>query len=151
LVADAPWSPARYFGKKEYFTIQAALCTPIVLIAGWPILSRAWRSIRTLRPNIFTLTGLGIGAGDGFSMVVVLFAWMELPLIPVMRKARFKPKADVAQSLEVIAPSVANNLEPFFDAAAVIVVITLLGQILELRARSRSGAAIRKLVRLTAK
>ena len=149
VLDDNPLS--KWLGKKEFLTLQAGLCTPIVLIAGWPILARAWRSIRTARPNVFTLTGLGIGAAYGFSVLVVLFAWMELPLIPVIPSAKFRPKAVVAQGLEVLVPSVNHNIDPFFDAASVIVVLTLLGQVLELRARARSGTAIRKLVRLTAK
>jgi Cu+-exporting ATPase len=142
---------ADFLDKRDYITLQAVVCSPIVLICGWPILARAWRSIRTMRPNIFTLTGLGIGAAYGFSLVVVVLVWMETPLTPVIPNAVFKPKATVEVGLNILAPSAAHNVEPIFDAASILVVLTLLGQVLELRARARTSAAIRKLIRLTPK
>jgi P-type Cu+ transporter len=140
---------ADFLDKRDYITLQAVVCSPIVLICGWPILSRAWRSIRTGRPNIFTLTGLGIGAAYGFSLVIVVLVWLEMPLIPVIPKPVFKPKPTVEVGLDILAPSARHNVEPLFDAASILVVLTLLGQVLELRARARTSAAIRRLIRLT--
>lgn len=103
--------------------IEFALCTPIVLWAGWPFFERAWQSIINRQLNMFTLIALGVGAAYGYSVVAMLF--------PEIFPASFRYKNEVAV---------------YFEPAAVITTLVLLGQVLELRARSRTGAAIKSLL-----
>ena len=107
--------------------IQFILCTPVVLWAGWPFFARAWRSIQTMNLNMFTLIALGVGAAYAYSTIAMLF--------PGMIPAEFKERGHVAV---------------YFEAAAMIVALVLLGQVLELRARRRTGDAIRALLNLCA-
>jgi Cu+-exporting ATPase len=108
--------------------IQFLLSTPAVLWAGWPFFKRGWRSIVTWQLNMFTLIAMGVGAAYLFSAVVM-----------------------------VMPGAFANSLAPdgkvgiYFEAAAVIVVLVLLGQVLELRTRSKTGSAIRALLNLAPK
>jgi Cu+-exporting ATPase len=102
--------------------------TPVVLWAGWPLLVRGWQSIVSRHPNMFTLIALGVGAAYAFSVAGTLAAG----LFP----AGFRTHGTV---------------ETYFDTAAVIVVLVLLGQVLELRARGRTNAALRQLLTLTPK
>ncbi|MCI0694594.1 heavy metal translocating P-type ATPase [candidate division KSB1 bacterium] len=105
--------------------IQFILSTPVVLWAGWPFFKRGWRSIKTMQLNMFTLIAIGVSAAYVFSAVAML-----LPnLFP--HSMRHNGGVDI-----------------YFEAAAVIVVLVLLGQVLELRARSRTGNAIRALLNL---
>jgi len=105
--------------------LQFLLSTPVVLWAGWPFFKRGWRSIQTRHLNMFTLIGIGVGAAYAFSAVAML-----LPnLFP--HSMRHNGGVDI-----------------YFEAAAVIVVLVLLGQVLELRARHRTGNAIRALLNL---
>jgi len=105
--------------------IQFALATPVVWWAGWPLLHRGWRSVVTLQLNMFTLIGIGVGAAFVLSTVAML-----LPgIFP-----------DTMQH--------AGRIAIYFESAAVIVVLVLLGQVLELRARSRTGSAIKALLNL---
>jgi Cu+-exporting ATPase len=108
--------------------VQFALATPVVLWCGWPFFERGARSLVTRHLNMFTLIALGTGAAYLFS-VVVLFAPDLLP--HAMRHDGMLPV--------------------YFEAAAVIVVLVLLGQVLELRARAGTGAAIRALLDLAPK
>jgi len=108
--------------------IAAALATPIVLWAGWPFFQRGWESIVNRSPNMFTLIALGVGAAYGYSAAATL--------APGLFPAGFRMHGVV---------------ESYFDTAAVIVVLVLLGQVLELRARSRTGAAIKALLGLAPK
>jgi P-type Cu+ transporter len=102
------------------------LCsTPVVLWAGWPFFERGWASIRSRQPNMFTLIALGIGAAWLFSVAATL--------APGMFPAGFR---------------VHGAVETYFDTAVVITVLVLLGQVLELRARGRTSAAIRQLLDL---
>lgn len=104
---------------------QFILSTPVVLWAGWPFFKRGWRSIETRHLNMFTLIAIGVGAAYFFSVAAML-----LPnLFP--HSMRHNGGVDI-----------------YFEAAAVIVVLVLLGQVLELRARSRTGNAIRSLLNL---
>ena len=104
---------------------QFALTTPVVCWAGWPFFVRGWRSIISRHLNMFTLIAIGVGAAFVFSAVAML-----LPgLFP-----------DTMQH--------AGKVAIYFEAAAVIVVLVLLGQVLELRARSRTGSAIKALLHL---
>ncbi len=106
--------------------IELALATPVVLWCGWPFFTRAWASVVSGNLNMFTLIGLGVGAAYGFSVVATL--------APGVFPASFRSGGTVAV---------------YFEPAAVIVTLVLLGQVLELRARSRTSAAIRNLLGLT--
>ncbi len=108
--------------------VELALATPVVLWAGWPFFVRCLRSIRTRSPNMWTLIGLGTGAAYVYSVIATV-----LP--------------------EVFPPSfrMGEHVAVYFEAAAVIISLTLLGQVLELRARSETGAAIKALLGLAPK
>jgi len=109
--------------------LQLALATPVVVWCGWPFIERAYASVIHRSPNMFTLIGLGVGAAYGYSVA-----------------------ATVAPSLfPEAARMVGGAVEPYFDSAAVIVVLVLLGQVLELRARAATGSAIRVLLGLAPK
>jgi Cu+-exporting ATPase len=116
-------------GERTAFWVELALGTPVVLWCGWPFLVRAWRSFRTLNLNMFSLIGMGVMAAWTFSVVAVL--------APGVFPAGFR---DMNGSVGV-----------YFEAAAVIVVLVLLGQLMELRAREGTGKAIRALLDLAAK
>ncbi len=103
---------------------QAALATPVVLWAGAPLFQRAWTSLRTWKLNMFSLVGIGIGAAYLWSLAVTL-----------------------APSLAGTA-SAGAHLPVYYEAAASITALTLLGQVLELRARRRTGDALRSLLGL---
>lgn len=104
---------------------QAILATPVVLWGGWPFFERAWASFKTWRLNMFSLIGLGTGAAFLFSAVALLF--------PGTLPDAFK--------MDGMAPL-------YFEPAAVIVTLVLMGQVLELRARSRTNSAIKALLEL---
>ena len=109
--------------------IELALAAPVVLWGGWPFFVRGWQSIVNRSPNMFTLIALGVGVALSYSFVAV-----------------FAPN--------VFPPSFrdhAGRIGTYFEAAAVIVTLVLLGQVLELRARSQTGAAIRALLGLSPK
>lgn len=105
--------------------IQFALATPVVCWAGWPFFVRGWRSVVTRNLNMFTLIAIGVGAAFVFSAVAML--------LPGIFPDTMQHEGSVAI---------------YFEAAAVIVVLVLLGQVLELRARSRTGSAIKALLNL---
>ena len=109
--------------------IEFLLATPIVLWAGWPFFQRGWASVKHRSPNMFTLIALGVGVAYIYSAVATL-----LPQIfpDTMRTHGGQP-------------------EVYFEAAAAIIVLVLLGQVLELKARSRTGSAIRALLDLSPK
>jgi len=109
--------------------IQFALSTPVVLWAGWPFWVRGWRSVASGRLNMFTLIAMGVGVAYGESLVG-LFAPRLLP----------SGARDAMGATPV-----------YFEAAAVITVLALLGQVLELRARERTSGAIRALLDLAPK
>ncbi len=109
--------------------VQLVLSTPVVLWCGWPFFKRAWLSIVNLSPNMFTLIAIGVGAAYLYSLVATI--------APGIFPEGFR--------------SAGGGVEPYFDSAAVIVVLVLLGQVLELRARSQTGAAIRSLLGLAPK
>jgi len=106
--------------------IQLALATPVVLWAGWPFFVRGWQSLVNRSLNMFTLIALGTGVAWVFSVVATL--------APGIFPAAFRG-AD-------------GSVAVYFEAAAVIVVLVLLGQVLELRAREQTGGAIRALLDL---
>ena len=105
--------------------IQFVLSTPVVLWGGWPFFIRGWQSIRNRSPNMFTLIAMGVGVAYFYSAVVML-----LPQL-------FPPSFQQHGKIGI-----------YFESAAVITVLVLLGQVLELRARSRTGNAIRALLDL---
>ena len=109
--------------------IQFALSTPVVLWAGWPFFVQAWRSIVTRRLNMFTLIAMGMGVAWAYS-VAATFA-------PGIFPAAFREAG--------------GAVAVYFEAAAVITVLVLLGQVLELRARESTGGAIRALLDLAPK
>ncbi|MEP6975666.1 MAG: copper-translocating P-type ATPase, partial [Spartobacteria bacterium] len=104
---------------------QFILSTPVVLWAGWPFFQRGWQSIVNRALNMFTLIAIGVGAAYLFSAVVMLF--------PQIFPASFQAH---------------GRIGVYFEAAAIIIVLVLLGQVLEGRARSRTGSAIRALLDL---
>jgi P-type Cu+ transporter len=128
MVADLlPGAPLGGFAHSDLrHWIEMVLATPIVLWCGRPLLARGWDSLRTRNLNMFTLIALGVGAAYGYSVVAV-FAPGIFPL-------EFRDAA--------------GRVPVYFEPAAVIVTLVLLGQVLELRARSRTGAAIRALLGL---
>jgi Cu+-exporting ATPase len=121
LVPDAP----PWLSGDASRWIQFVLSTPVVLWAGWSFLERGWRSIQSRHPNMFTLIAIGVGAAYLYSAVVMLF-----------------PSAFPATLVHH------GRLGIYFESAAMITVLVLLGQVLELRARHRTGSAIRSLLNL---
>jgi Cu+-exporting ATPase len=109
--------------------LQLALATPVVLWAGWPFFTRGWTSVRTMKLNMFTLIAMGTGVAWLFSVV----ATVAPGLFP-----------DSVRTMEGTVPV-------YFEAAAVITTLVLLGQVLELRAREQTSGAIRALLDLTPK
>jgi Cu+-exporting ATPase len=109
--------------------IEFALTTPIVLWCGWPLLIRCWRSLLTMKLNMFTLIGVGVSAAWGYSLVATI--------APQIFPESFRSED--------------GTVGVYFEAAGVIVTLVLLGQVLELRARRRTSSAIRSLLDLAAK
>ncbi len=108
--------------------IQFVLSTPVVLWAGAPFFQRGWQSVRTRHLNMFTLIAMGVGVAYLYSVIAMVFPG----LFPESFRAGGEPGI-------------------YFEAAAVITVLVLLGQVLELRARSKTGIAIRALLNLAPK
>ncbi len=109
--------------------IQLVLGTPVVLWGGWPFFVRGWASLQNRHLNMFTLIAIGTGAAWGYSMLAAI--------APGIFPASFRGHH--------------GQVAVYFEAAAVIVTLVLLGQVLELRARSQTGAAIRALLGLAPK
>ena len=105
--------------------IQLACAVPVVLWAGRPFFERGWASVVNRSPNMFTLIALGVGAAFLYSVAATV--------APDSFPAGFR---------------MGGGVEPYFDTAVVIIVLVLLGQVLELRARQRTGAALRSLLGL---
>jgi Cu+-exporting ATPase len=120
------WEP---LPMRQSMWLQLALATPVVLWGGWPFFERLWASFKTRNLNMFTLIGLGVGVAYGYSVV-----------------------GAVAPGLFPASLRTMGGLVPvYFEAAAVITTLVLLGQVLELRARSATGKAIKALLGLAAK
>ncbi len=119
-----PNAPHWVMGGASRWT-QFLLSTPVVLWCGWPFFVRGARSLRTGHFNMFTLIAMGVGAAYGYSAVAML-----------------------APGLFPASMHTMGGVGVYFEAAAVIIVLVLLGQVLELRARGRTGAAIRALLHL---
>jgi Cu+-exporting ATPase len=122
-------NPMRFVSHGAFAWAQLLLATPVVLWAGWPFFVRGWHSIVNRSLNMFTLIALGTGAAWIFSVVATV--------LPSILPPSF--------SAESGAPPL------YFEAAAVIVTLVLLGQVLELRARAQTSGAIRALLRLAPK
>ncbi|MGA8271856.1 MAG: heavy metal translocating P-type ATPase [Candidatus Sulfotelmatobacter sp.] len=109
--------------------LELALATPIVLWAGWPFFQRFWTSLVNRSPNMFTLIGMGTGVAYGYSVIATLAP----QIFPASLRA------------------MGGYPDVYFEAAAAITTLVLLGQVMELRARSRTSAAIRALLDLSPK
>ena len=118
-----------WIGQQRSNWLQLILATPVVLWAGWPFFERGWQSLVTRNLNMFTLIAIGTGAAWLYSVI----ATVSPGLFPESFRA-----AD-------------GSVAVYFEAAAIIVVLVLLGQVLELRARERTSGAIRALLDLTPK
>ncbi len=125
-----PGQPVQHaLGPRVITWMEFLLSTPAVLWGGWPFFQRGWASIVNRSPNMFTLIGVGTGTAYLYSVVAAL--------LPGIFPASFRgPGGEVAV---------------YFEAAAVIVTLVLLGQVLELRARSRTSSAIKALLGLAPK
>jgi Cu+-exporting ATPase len=119
-----PW-----FSVRAQTWVQLALATPVVLWGGWPFFVRAWQSVRTWHLNMFTLIGLGVAVAYVYSVVAAT--------LPGLFPASFRNHA--------------GTVSVYFEAAAVIVTLVLVGQVLELTARGKTGAAIKALLGLAPK
>jgi Cu+-exporting ATPase len=109
--------------------IQLALATPVVLWAGWPFFERGWASLRNRSLNMFTLIAMGVGVAWAYSVVAAI--------APSLFPAAFRGEH--------------GAVAVYFEAAAVVTTLVLLGQVLELRAREQTGGAIRALLDLAPK
>ena len=118
-----------WVGGRTSVWLELLLGTPVILWAGWPFFIRGWKSVASRNLNMFTLIGMGVGAAYLFSVVAVL--------APGIFPDGFRDAN--------------GNVGVYFEAGAVIVVLVLLGQMMELGARERTGAAIRALLDLAAK
>ncbi|PHS45681.1 MAG: copper-translocating P-type ATPase [Marinobacter sp.] len=118
-----------FFGERLSLWIELVLATPVILWSGWPFFARGYTSFRTMNLNMFSLIGMGVGAAYIFSIVAVL--------LPGIFPEGFRDSE--------------GNVGVYFEAAAVIVTLVLLGQVMELRAREGTGKAIRALLDMAAK
>src|SRR5688572_31558195 len=121
-----PINPMRFVPHDAIAWGQLSLATPVVLWGGWPFFVRGWQSVLRRSLNMFTLIALGTGAAWGFSVLATLAPGV---LPPSFRLASGAPPL-------------------YFEAAAVITTLVLLGQVLELRARSQTSSAIKSLLKL---
>jgi Cu+-exporting ATPase len=121
-----PGMPVQRFLQGRLPWIEWVLATPVVLWGGWPFFQRGWASVVNRSTNMFTLIAMGTGVAYFYSLVAVV--------APGVFPASFR--------------DVSGRPAVYFEAAAAIVTLVLLGQVLELRARSRTGAAIRALLDL---
>lgn len=126
MIPGAPTS--RILSPRARTLLELALATPVCLWSAWPFYVRFVQSLKNKSLNMFTLIGLGVSVAYGYSVVATL--------APRIFPESFRERGVVAV---------------YFEAAAVIVTLILLGQVLELRARSQTGAAIKKLLGLAAK
>jgi len=115
-----------YFSGRAAGWIQFVLSTPVVLWAAWPFFVRGWNSLRSRNLNMYTLIGLGVGVAFGYSVVAFLAPGI---FPPAFRDA-------------------SGQVGLYFEAAAVIAVLVLLGEVLQLRARDDTSSAIRALLKL---
>lgn len=124
LIPGRPFEGLVHQGWAQW--LQIPLAAPVVLWGGWPFFKRGWQSLRTRNLNMFTLIALGVGVAFVYSLVAVF--------IPSIFPDNFRNEA--------------GHVAIYFEAAAVIVTLVLLGQVMELRARSQTSGAIRALLEL---
>ena len=133
LIGMSEFAPAldleRFMSMRAWSWLELALATPVVLWGAAPFFVRGWQSVVNRSLNMFTLIALGVGVAYLFSLIATI--------APALFPASFR--------------SSSGNVPVYFEAAAVITTLVLLGQLLELRARSRTGAAIRALLGLAPK
>ena len=120
------WEP---LPMRQSVWLQLALATPVVLWGGWPFFERFWASLKTRNLNMFTLIGLGVGVAYSYSVIATV----------------------APQIFPASLRTMGGMVHVYFEAAAVITTLVLLGQVLELRARSATGKAIRALLGLAPK
>ena len=118
-----------WIGESRLTWIELVLATPVILWAAIPFFVRGWQSIKHLSPNMWTLISLGVGAAYAYSVVATLFPGVFPPA--------FRMES--------------GKVPVYYEAAAVIVTLVFLGQVLELRARERTGSAIKALLDLAPK
>ncbi len=118
---------SNYAPEKLWNWIELLLAAPVVFYAGWAFFKRGWSSIRRRSPNMWTLISIGVGTAFLFSLIGLLF--------PAIFPAQFRD----AQ----------GNVHLYFEASAIILTLVLLGQVLELRAHSKTNSAIKALLNLT--
>ncbi len=127
MVADlAPALLPDGLAMKTVQWVEFVFATPVVLWCGWPFFVRAWQSVKTWNLNMFTLIGIGVGVAWSYSVIALLFPGIY--------------PADMLHADGTVAV--------YFEAAAVITTLVLLGQVMELRARSHTNAAIKLLLGL---
>ena len=119
----------QWLGQQMSNWIQLVLATPVVLWAGWPFFDRGWASLKTMNLNMFTLIAMGTGVAWIYSVVGTIWP----ALFPVSMRGHD------------------GSVAIYFEAAAVITVLVLLGQVLELRAREQTSGAIKALLDLSPK
>jgi Cu+-exporting ATPase len=119
---------SQLFSMRTRMLIELALATPVCLWSAWPFYVRAVQSVKNRSLNMFTLIGLGVSVAYGYSLIAALF--------PDIFPASFRENGEVGV---------------YFEAGAVIVTLILLGQVIELRARSRTSQAIKQLLGMQAK
>jgi Cu+-exporting ATPase len=119
-----PGQPLHFLDMRLLGWVQLVLATPVVLWCGLPFYERAWASVRHRSPNMFTLIGLGVGSAYLYSLVATIAPWA----FPVEHQTS------------------SGAVETYYETAAMITVLVLLGQVLELRARSQTTGAIRRLL-----
>lgn len=125
-----PGNPlARVVSKNVLVWIELVLATPVVLWCGWPFFVRGWQSVVSWNLNMFTLIGLGVSVAYIYSLIAAIF--------PEIFPASFRGKE--------------GAVAVYFEAAAVIVTLILLGQVLELKARGQTSSAIKALLELAPK
>jgi Cu+-exporting ATPase len=124
-----PGKPLHKFDMTAVNWLQLFLASPVVLWCGWPFFERAWASVVNRSPNMFTLIALGVGTAYLYSLAATI--------IPSLFPEGFRMST--------------GAVETYFDTAAVVTVLALLGQVLELRARSQTRGAVRRLMGLAPK
>lgn len=128
MIADMVpvWLPD-WLSMQTVQWIECALATPVVVWGGWPFFVRGWQSVLTWNLNMFTLIALGVSVAWSYSMVALLFPGIFPPVMQMQE---------------------GGLVAVYFEAAAMITTLVLMGQVLELRARSRTNAAIQMLLGL---
>jgi len=136
-----PGQPVQHrFSGLFLAVVQLVFATPVVLWGGWPFFQRGWSSIVTWRLNMFTLIAIGVGTAYIYSVIALL-------LVEVV------PESSLPASIQGVVDLLRgeHGVKMYFESAAVIVTLVLLGQVLELRARGQTSAAIRGLLQLAPK